>query len=189
MNASTLTSGADVPRWSALTHRWPSLLGVATALLVLATGPDRETLATVVGVALLCYLGAAALDRPWVAWAAIPAGGLLIAASELTGLAWWAGLGVVALGLVTVGLLGRASRPALTAQTAALIGYGVLAVTSLFVAPTAGLVLSALVLIGHGAWDLLHYRRNWVVPRSLAEFCMLLDVPLGVGFLLLAAVN
>ncbi len=34
-----------------------------------------------------------------------------------------------------------------------------------------------------------HYRRDQVVPRSLAEFCMLLDVPLGVGFVVLAVLG
>ncbi|GGM18000.1 hypothetical protein GCM10012279_40230 [Micromonospora yangpuensis] len=86
-------------------------------------------------------------------------------------------------------LLGRASRPALIAQTGALVGFGTLAVGSLYLAPTVGLVLSGLVLAGHGVWDLWHYRRDRVVPRSLAEFCMLLDVPLGVGFLVLAALG
>jgi len=51
-----------------------------------------------------------------------------------------------------------------------------------------GLVLVACTLIAHGIWDVLHYRRNAVVQRSLAEFCVLLDVPLGVGVLVLAAV-
>jgi hypothetical protein len=36
---------------------------------------------------------------------------------------------------------------------------------------------------------LVHYRRNEVVPRSLAEACMLLDVPLGLGLVVLALVG
>ncbi|MFC8907015.1 hypothetical protein [Micromonospora sp. NPDC057140] len=63
-----------------------------------------------------------------------------------------------------------------------------LAVTAVLVAPRVGLVLAGLALAAHGIWDVVHYRRNEVVPRSLAEFCVLLDVPLGVGFLVLAAV-
>ncbi len=60
--------------------------------------------------------------------------------------------------------------------------------TALFLAPRAGLVLAG------PCWrpcrvDVIHYRRDQVVPRSLAEFCMLLDIPLGVGFVVLAMVG
>ncbi len=43
----------------------------------------------------------------------------------------WTGIGIAALALVVTGLLGRASRPVLTAQTAALLVFGGLAVTAL----------------------------------------------------------
>jgi len=189
---NTVTSAATLgraPGWQALLHRWPSALGLAAAVLQLAFGGNRETVAIVVGAALLCYLGAAALDRRWVAWAAIPGGTVVVAVSELTGVPWWVGVAVTGLVLVVVGLVIRAPRPALTAQTVALLGYGGLAVTALFLAPRVGLVLAGLVLAGHGVWDLVHYRRNQVVSRPLAEFCMLLDVPLGVGVILLAIVG
>ncbi|GIG92091.1 hypothetical protein [Plantactinospora endophytica] len=177
---------AGFPRWHAVLHRWPSLLGLAVAVPQLALGVDRETVAIVVCVATLCYLGAAAFDRPWVAWAAIPGASVVVTVSKITGLAWWAGTGIAALALVVVGLVNWAPRPAFTAQVWALIGYGGLAVAALAVAPRAGLVLAGLVLAVHGVWDLVHYRRDRVVPRSLAEFCMLLDLPLGIGAVVLA---
>lgn len=62
----------------------------------------------------------------------------------------------------------------------------VVGVAALLLAPRAGLVLAGVVLAGHSAWDVVHYRRNRVVHRSLAEFCVLLDVPLGVGAVVLA---
>lgn len=167
-------------------HRWPSALGLAAAAQQLATGRDRETVAIVLCVAVLCYLGAAALGRPWVAWAGIVGGSLVVAASELVGLAWWIGLGIVALALFVTGLVGRVPRPALNAQAWALVVYGGLAVAALFIAPRAGLVMAGVVLAGHAGWDLIHYRRNQVVPRSLAEFCILLDVTLGIGAVVLA---
>jgi hypothetical protein len=46
--------------------------------------------------------------------------------------------------------------------------------------------LAGAALASHAGWDLVHYRRDAVVARSLAEFCMLLDVPLGVGLIVLA---
>lgn len=173
--------------WQALRRRWPAALGLAAAVVVLATGADRETLAIVVGVATLCYLAAAVSGRRWMAWVAVLGASVVVAASEVTGLPWWIGMGAVALGLVVVGLLTRVPLATLGAQTAALLGYGGLAVVALYLAPQAGPVLAGLVLAGHGVWDLVHYRRDRVVSRSLAEFCMLLDVPLGLGFVVLGA--
>jgi len=46
-------------------------------------------------------------------------------------------------------------------------------------------VLASLALITHAVWDVRHYRKNAVVPRSLAEFCMFFDVPLGVAVIVL----
>lgn len=186
MTASTSAAPTGVSRWHALLHRWPSALGLVAAALTVMGPADRETPAITVSVAALCYLGAAALGRPWVAWAGILGGSLVVVAGELLGLVWWGAIGIVALVLVVAGLLGGVSRPALTAQAAALAGFGGLAVAALFLAPRAGLVLAGAVLAIHAGWDVVHYRRNQVVPRSLAEFCILLDVPLGIGFVVLA---
>lgn len=187
MEPTTLAAGrGDAPGARAALHRWPSALGLAAAVLVLAFSGDRETIAITVVVATLCYLGAAALGRPWVAWAGIVGGTLVVVASGLVGLAWWAGTGIAALVLVVAGLLRGAPRPVLTAQTAALAGYGSLAVAALFFAPRVGLLLAGIALASHAVWDLIHFRRHQVVSRSLAEFCMLLDTPLGLGVVILA---
>jgi hypothetical protein len=114
---------------------------------------------------------------------------LVVVASQMIGVAWWAVGGTVALALVIAGLLLRVPRPPLAAQTAALIGYGGAAMAALFLAPRVGLVLAGVALAGHTVWDVIHYRRNQVVHRSLAEFCVLLDVPLGVGAIVLAIVG
>ncbi len=169
-----------------LRHRWPAALGLGVAVLVLATGAaDRDTLATAVTAAAVCYLAAAALGRPWVAWASIAGASLVVVASEAVGLGRWAGLGLTALVLVAVGLLRGAPRPTLT-QSAALVGFGGLAVVALAIEPRAGLVLAGLTLAGHAVWDAVHYHRDEVVPRSLAEACMLLDVALGLGCIALS---
>jgi len=81
----------------------------------------------------------------------------------------------------------RRVRPGvLAAQVAAMVGYGGLALLALSVAPRVGAVLAGVVLAAHAGWDVAHYRRDRVVPRSLAEFCMVLDVLLGLGFVGLA---
>lgn len=171
-------------RWRAVLRRWPTLVGLLAAASQILTGADRTTVAIVVAVAVTCYLAAAALRRPWVAWAAIPGCVLAITLGDLLGAEPLTSLAVLAAALVVVGLITRASRAALTAETAALLVYGGLAVTGLAIAPTVGLVLVAVTLIAHGIWDAIHLRRRAVVSPSLAEFCIALDVPLGLAVLL-----
>jgi hypothetical protein len=168
-------------------HRWPSALGLAAAVLLLATGAaEVATLAIAAPAAALCYLAAAALGRPWVAWVSIPAASLVVIAGEMLHLTWWAALGLAGLVLLLIGLLRGAPRPALSAQTAALVGFGVAGVVALALAPRAAVLVAGLALASHSVWDLVYYRRNQVVSRSVAEFCMVLDAPLGLGFIAVA---
>jgi len=174
----------------ALLHRWPAVAGLGAAALVLVGDADREAPALVVGIAALCYLAAAALNRPWVAWATIPASAALVTATELLAAPWWWALGGSAVVLVIVGLLRGTPRPALTAQTAAMLAFGGLAAVALMLeAPRVGLALAGLTLASHAVWDAIHLRRRQVVPRSLAEACLFLDVPAGVGFIAIALVG
>ncbi|QNP76199.1 hypothetical protein IAG44_41525 [Streptomyces roseirectus] len=184
MRSVTVDAGAREGR--GVLYRWPSVLGLVAAGLQFAAGVERESVAITLCVAALCYLGAAAWGRPWIAWAGIAGGSVVVVVSEVAGLVWWGGVGGAAGALVVVGVVTGASRPVLTAQTVALLGYGSLAVTALFLAPRLGLALAGLALMAHAAWDLRHYLRDEVVPRSLAEFCVLLDVPLGIGAVVVA---
>lgn len=185
--AARVTGGDPIPGWHALLHRWPSALGLGVAALLLVTGvADTVTLAIAAPAAALCYLAAAALGRPWVAWAGILGASLVVVASELVGLAWWAGIGLAGLVLLVIGLLRGAPRPALNAQTAALVGFGAASVVALALTPRAAVLLAGLGLASHSIWDAIHYHRNQVVPRSLSEFCMLLDAPLAVGVIAIA---
>jgi len=187
MDTPTFSTGTT--RWQVVRHRWPSVLGLAAAIALLATGAGPDVVAIVVVVATLCYLGAAALARPWVAWATILGASVVITASLVVGVAWWAGLGVAALALCVAGLARHGSRRALAAQAIAVLGYGGVAVVALHLAPRLGLALAGVALACHALWDLHHYRRAQVVPRSLAEACMLLDLPLGAGVVVLAIVS
>lgn len=184
--AISTTVGDAATGWRAVLHRWPTALGLTAVAVQLALGPDAETVTTVTIVALLCYLGAAALNRRWVAWAGCAVLSVLVAASQILELTWWVVGTVVALVLLVTGLVLRVPRPPLTAQTAALVGYGVVAVIALYLSPRVGLALAGVALAGHGVWDVIHYRRDRVVHRSLAEFCVVLDVPLGVAAIILA---
>jgi hypothetical protein len=175
--------GHEVPGTHALVRHWPSIAGLLAAVSAFLVGPDRTTVGIVVAIAATCYLTAAALSRPWTAWAAIPVCSALVVVGRLLGAAPLTTLAVTAAVLVVVGVLVRASRRALTAEAVGTLVYGGVAAIGLGLAPTAGLVLVALALIAHGAWDVWHLRRKVVVPGSLAEFCVALDVPLGLAVL------
>ncbi|HLM21759.1 MAG TPA: hypothetical protein VK390_09570, partial [Propionibacteriaceae bacterium] len=136
-------------------------------------------------VALTCYLAAAALGVRWVAWAAIPVASALVVAGGLADIEPWYVFAGASIVLVLIGLLRRASGTALAAQSLAMVAYGGIAVAALTLGPVAGAVLASLALIAHVVWDVVHYRRNAVVPRSLAEACMFFDVPLGLAVIVL----
>jgi len=135
--------------------------------------------------ALACYLAAAAFEVRWVAWATIPIASALVTAGAFIGIdplvdARWC-----------LSCLDRrrsgaaASRTALAAQSLALVAYGGVGLVALTLGPVAGGVLASLVLMAHAVWDVIRYRRNAVVPRSLAETCIFFDVPLGVAVIVL----
>jgi hypothetical protein len=177
----------DRAKWTGiLLPRWPTAVGLLAAAAAIAVGADRETVGVTVAVAQLCYLGAAALDRPWVAWAGVLGASVVVTVGELAGLTWWGATAIAAATLVVIGLIIKAPRSALTAQTAALLGFAGLAVVALVITPRAGMIVAGLALASHAGWDFIHHRRNAVVPRSLAEACIFLDVPLGLTLVVLA---
>ncbi|MFG1948750.1 hypothetical protein [Nonomuraea sp. NPDC048826] len=178
-----------VSRWHFLLHRWPTALGLAVAILSLVTGSNQESLAITLAVAAVCYLAAAALGEPWTVWPAVLGASLVVVVSELIGIPWWAGLGGTAVVLVLVGLALRVSRSALLAQALAVVGFGGVAMIAVFSTPQVGVIVGGLALASHAIWDVIHLRRKLVVAPSLAEACIFLDVPLGLGLIVIAFVN
>src|SRR4028119_485892 len=62
-------------RWTdVLMHRWPTALGVAVAALAAFDVDDGLEFAALTVLMALVYLGAAALDRRWIAWMVLLAG-------------------------------------------------------------------------------------------------------------------
>ncbi|MEU0556950.1 hypothetical protein [Dactylosporangium sp. NPDC006015] len=177
------TVDRDTSSW--LTRRWPTAVGLAAATAVLLTVADRETAVTCVWVAALCYVAAAALHRPWMAWVAVPAGSVVIAVGEIAGTGRWVLLGATAAVLAAGALIVGGPRRQVVTQSVAGVVYGGLGLAALTLDPNAGLVAAGLVLAAHAAWDALHHRRGTVVSRSLAEACMALDLPLGLGLVVL----
>ena len=165
---------------------WPAALGLAAAMFQIVNGVVSEAVAVTVAVATCCYLAAAALGHPWIAWAGIPAGSVVVILSEIAGIAWWLGLAAFAVVLVVAGALRRTPFHTTATQAVAMVGFGGLAVVAVLLSPRLGLALAGVALASHAAWDYVHWRRNEVVPRSLAEFCFVLDIPFGVAAIVLA---
>jgi hypothetical protein len=66
-----------------------------------------------------------------------------------------------------------------------MLGFGAIALLALCVDSDLGGYLVDAALLGHAAWDAVHFRLNSVVPRSYAEFCIILDTLLGAAILLM----
>ncbi|GAA4419370.1 hypothetical protein GCM10023169_09970 [Georgenia halophila] len=184
-------SGAFLATW--IVVGIASGLGLTYGLAVMhdgtiVDGTTTLTPATAVGVAALCYLAAAATTTRWVAWLGVPVFSGLAFAGLLVPLPWWALFGLVAAVLLVVGRLVGAGRVT-AVQGAALFGFFGIAVLALHLAPRAGLALAGAVLAAHALWDIRHYRHDIVVDRSMAIFCIGLDVTVGALCVVLAIVS
>lgn len=177
-------------RWAGfLAHRWPTALGVALAALA-AYGMDRAaeavSLSSLVVLMALVYVGSAALDRRWFAWVVLLAGvAVLVVAPASSDVFPSVVFLLFALAFLVLGVArGLLRRPGgLPLQVAAMLVFGAVMLVAAYVAPVLGAYLVAVGLIGHGAWDTLHYVRDRVVARSYAEFCAVLDLLVGAAVL------
>lgn len=168
-------------------------LGMTAGLAALdgqgiAAGTTSMTPATSVGVAALCYLAAAATRTRWVSWLGVPVFSGLAFAGLLVPMPWWVLFVIGGLLLLVVGVLAGAQRITVI-QAAAMLGYFGVAVLALSLAPRLGLAVAGLALAAHALWDLHHYRRDIVVSRSLAIWCIGLDVTMGGLCLALAVLG
>jgi hypothetical protein len=182
----TASGAQERSRWTeSLIHRWPTVLGIAFAILI-ALGLERGSklyfLLFIVG---LGYLVPAALNRPWAAWVVFVLSLPFIAAMRLLGVEPAAGLLAVALIFLIVGVVRGQwrTRWGMPLQTAGMIAWAAIGLTVLFVSPNIGGYLVAAGLIGHAVWDIVHYWTNRVAARTYAEFCAVLDILVGAAIL------
>lgn len=184
-----------------LTHRWPTLLAIAFAALLLSdadadadgggggdSGGSGPGFALVLLIAAVTYLTTSVVDRPRAVWgvlAVLLAGVVLM---RVVGVDAGPVLAGAALVLVVAGLArGQLRRAGLYAlQVPAVLAFGALALWALRLPPDTGLLLVAAGLIGHAVWDAAHMRGGRIVVRPFAEWCGVLDLALGVGLLILA---
>jgi hypothetical protein len=139
----------------------------------------------------LVYLATAALDRRSAAWPAFLLTVLVITMWRLGAIpfdATWVLLGIAAV-VAIIGFARRTETPksGLPAQLTAMIVVGFIACGALFVNEVAGAWMVAAALFAHAGWDAFHHRADRVVPRSMAEFCLVLDFVFAVFILLILA--
>jgi hypothetical protein len=74
-------------------------------------------------------------------------------------------------------------RRLLTAQTAAVLGFGAIALAAVAVDPAAARYVLAAGWLTHATWDIVHHRLGRVVPRWYAETCLVADLTLAAALL------
>ncbi len=102
--------------------------------------------------------------------------------------AWW--LLVAAVIYLTWGTVrgDLAQRGWLTAQTAAVLGFGAVALAAVALDHETGRFVLAAGWLGHAAWDLVHHHADRVVPRWYAETCMVIDLSVAAALITLGLV-
>jgi hypothetical protein len=191
-----LDRGADDPphahrndrrRWmDFLSHRWPTVLGVAVAALTVFDLRGGTEIAALTMLMPVVYLGAAALDRRRFAWVVLLAGVAVLAFVPTSSEAVTSvGFLVAALVFFVVGAArGGLRKPGgLALQTVGVLAFGSVVLAALYVDADLGGYLVAFVLLGHAAWDAFHYLRDRVVARSYAEWCAVVDLVAGAAII------
>lgn len=166
-----------------LRDRWPAFAGLAVAVLTALALWLRDADATaVITASALVYLGAAALGLRWSAWPIFGVSFVLISVGFLVP-AFDPSLIMIAIAVLLIGygfVRGR-GKPlhGLPLQLVAMVILAGLAVIAARLDPTVAAIMVAAGLLAHAGWDAYHHRKDRVVVRSMAEFCMVLDTVLA----------
>ncbi|MEX5270707.1 hypothetical protein [Kocuria sabuli] len=174
----------------AIARRWPAVLGLAFAAFNLATDDPHSITGALLVLATTAYVVIAALVRPRWSWPVLGILVVVVVTARLVSsgpVVELAAMSAIVVGAIAVGAVrGTFSLPGpYRWQPFAAVGSMALGLGALRLSPEAGRVPIAAGLIGHGVWDLVHWRRHEVVSRSLSEWCGALDLTLGLGVLLL----
>jgi signal transduction histidine kinase len=144
----------------------------------------------IVFLAALIYLAAAVVGRPGVVWPLFGVSVVAVTLLRLLDVHLWTALVAGAVAIAIVGLAGGLLRgPRLSAaQVPAMLVFGGAALVALSLDPVLGSCLVAAALIGHAVLDVIVWRAKEVVTRSLAEFCAVLDLTLGLAIIVLQVI-
>ena len=170
---------------AAIAHRWPTWLALAWAAISLADLGDGLDYAFVLLVAATGYLFIAVVDRSRLTWPVLFGLIAVVVVLRLLEVDEWSALAVTAFALICAGLLtGQLRRPGLyRAQVPAAIAFIAAGMAALALPAAIGAYVVAAGLVGHAAWDAVHWRAGRIVSRSFAEWCGVLDLTLGLGIL------
>jgi hypothetical protein len=166
-------------------------LGIAVAALTAfglrIDAEEVSFLSALVVLMPLVYVGAAVVDRRRFAWVVLLVAITPLVLTKVLDLGinlhpafLLAALAFLALAAARGRLRGQSGVPL---QAAGMLVFGAGMLVALYVEPALGGMLVAVGLLGHAAWDAVHYVRNRVVARSYAEFCAVLDLLVGVAVL------
>ncbi|MFC4013820.1 hypothetical protein ACFOY2_41800 [Nonomuraea purpurea] len=170
-------------------RRWPTWLALGVVVLSVLDMGDARGQAMIVFLAALIYLGTAVLDRPGAVWVLFGASVVAVTLLKVLGLDLWPALVGGAVSIAVLGVVGGLlRRPRLAAaQVPAMLVFGGLSLLALSLSPQVGGYLVAAALLGHASLDVIVWRANKVVARSMAEFCMVLDFTLGAAIIVIVS--
>ncbi|WP_159944849.1 hypothetical protein [Nocardiopsis sp. FR6] len=170
-----------------LTALWPAPVAATAAVLTVSDVADARSLAYLLLSLPVMYLAIAVTRRAWTSWPVVV--GVLVGYNllEAVGVDPVPVLVAAGLALAVFGLAhGSLRGPGLFAlQAPALPVFGGAAVAALYASPGAALVIVALGLLAHAAWDAFHWWRGQVISTSLAQWCIVFDTAVGLGVLVL----
>jgi hypothetical protein len=151
---------------------------------------DGRSQGLVVFLAALIYLATAVVGRQGAAWPLFGVSVVAVTLLRLLDVHLWTALVAGAVAIAIVGLAGGLLRgPRLSAaQVPAMLVFGGAALVALSLDPVLGSCLVAAALIGHAVLDVIVWRAKEVVTRSLAEFCAVLDLTLGLAIIVLQVI-
>lgn len=194
MHQPTTTDGQPPARRPTLRRPllgwWPVVTGLAAGAFSIATD-DPSSVDGVLLTLLIptcAYALIALVERRSWTW---PLTGLVVvvqlAGDALSGSGTTILLGATAAVVVGGATLGRWRPPPaeMRWQPWGAMVFLAAVTSALLLDVTAAKVVVAVGLLLHGAWDVVHWRRDVVVSRSLAEWCAALDISLGIGVLAL----
>ena len=166
-----------------LLRRWPTALAIALEVVSWGIGTLRA--GQILPLLPALYVVVAVLRRRRATWPVlVVAFGLLVLLQLQTLVEPTVAILALATAVALVGLRRRAVRGEVGLQLAGLVLFGGLALVGLTVAPEAARYVLAAGWLGHGIWDLVHLRRDAVVSRSYAEWCLVLDILIAAELLL-----
>ncbi|WP_159847535.1 hypothetical protein [Nocardia sp. CY41] len=156
-------------------------------MAVMAPTGDADmvrTLAELLIVLALIYIGAAAVGRQQATWTVFLVLGVVFALLRLQD--WvppYAALTVLAANLLGWLAASRGFDSTVRVLAVATAGFATAAIIAVEVGGNVARFVVAAGWIAHSGWDCVHYHSNRTVARSFAEFCAIVDLFVGIAVL------